>query len=277
MDQMRYPPWVILHIPHDSSVIPSKVRSQFLLSDAELKLELQRMTDHFSHALFAEPHGDATVVRAPVSRLVVDVERFPDDATEPMAGRGMGAIYEVTSQLAPLRRQLPAQERDSLMLEWYHSHHHRLETAVSDAVVRYGRCVVIDCHSFPGTALPYEQADPAVERPDICIGSDPYHTPEWLEQAFVEAFCRDGWRVSVNDPFAGALVPANRYQVDPRVTAVMVEVNRDLYLDSKTFQPKLDFGRVADAIKAYCFDALANCYAEYSNLSARQATLARGA
>jgi len=39
MDQLGYPPWVILHIPHDSSVVPSEVRSQFLLSDAELKLE----------------------------------------------------------------------------------------------------------------------------------------------------------------------------------------------------------------------------------------------
>lgn len=57
----------------------------------------------------------------------------------------------------------------------------------------------------------------------------------------------------------------------------MVEINRDLYLDSKTFEPKLDFGRVADAIKAYCFDALVKCSAEYSNLSTRQSTLARGA
>lgn len=259
MDQLAYPPWVILHIPHDSSVVPSEVRSQFLLSDAELKLELQLMTDHFTHALFAEPLGAATVVRAPVSRLVVDVERFPDDAAEPMAARGMGAIYEVTSHLGLLRRRLSPLERDALMLEWYHAHHNRLETAVSDAVERYGRCVVIDCHSFPGTALPYEHADPAVERPDICIGSDPYHTSEPLEQAFVGAFRRNGWRVAVNDPFAGALVPASRYRVDPRVMGVMVEVNRDLYLDPTSFEPNSDFDRISAAIKGYCIDALVGC------------------
>ncbi len=261
MGRLGFPPWVILHIPHDSSVIPSDLRPQFLVSDAELKLELQRMTDHFTLALFAEPHGDATVVRAPVSRLVVDVERFPDDAAEPMAARGMGAIYQVTSHLTPLRRSLSPVERDALMLAWYHSHHNRLEAAVTTLVERYGRCLIIDCHSFPGTALPYENADPVIERPDICIGSDPYHTSRTLEQAFVEAFGRDGWHVAVNDPFAGALVPASRYRVDPRVTAVMVEVNRDLYLDRKSSEPNSDFGRVSAAIKNHCIDALARCSA----------------
>ncbi len=263
MNNSGYPPWVILHIPHDSCVIPDDVRSQFLLSNEELEIELQRMTDHFTHALFATPHGDATVVRSPVSRLVVDVERFADDAQEPMAARGMGAIYEVTSHLAPLRRQLSLEERQALMRAWYRPHHERLEAAVAYALEMHGRCLVIDGHSFPGTPLPYENADPAIGRPDICIGSDPYHTSATLERAFVEAFGRGGWRVAVNDPFAGALVPASRYRRDPRVTAVMVEVNRDLYLDPECFEPNSHFNRIAAEIKAYCVDALASCSAEY--------------
>ncbi len=54
-----YPPWVVLHILHGSTFISNQVRPQFLLSDQDLALELQRMTDHFTHALFAEPPGDA--------------------------------------------------------------------------------------------------------------------------------------------------------------------------------------------------------------------------
>lgn len=258
MSRPGFPPWVVLHIPHDSTIVPDQVRPQFLLSDEELTLELGRMTDHFTHALFAEPPGDTTVVRAPVSRLVVDVERFADDGQEPMAKRGMGAVYELTSHLAPLRRKLSLVERDSLMRAWYHPHHQRLEEAVSDAIEQYGRCLVIDGHSFPGSALPYEGAGQGLERPDICIGSDSFHTPKALEQAFVEAFGRSGWRVALNKPFAGALVPASRYRRDPRAMAVMVEVNRDLYLAPSSFTPSPDFARVAAEIRACCTEALAS-------------------
>jgi N-formylglutamate amidohydrolase len=257
MPDAGYPPWAVLHIPHDSTVVPEDVRGQFLLGDAELQVELQRMTDHCTHALFAGRRGEGAVVRAPVSRLVVDVERFAEDAQEPMAKRGMGVIYEVTSDREPLRRPPTEAERGALMREWYSPHHQQLETAVARSVDQYGRCVVIDCHSFPGVALPYEEADPATLRPDICIGSDPFHTPSRLEDAFVRTFARNGWRVALNNPFAGALVPASRYHRDPRVMAVMVEVNRDLYLDPASFQPTAAFDRVADAVRRCCVDALA--------------------
>lgn len=256
MNPARYPPWVVLHIPHDSTVVPAHARQQLLLTDSALTLELQRMTDHFTHLLFAEPPGDAAVVRAPVSRLVVDVERFADDSAEPMAARGMGAIYNVTSHLAPLRRQLSPAEKEALLRLWYYPHHEKLEAAVALAVERYGRCLVIDGHSFPGNALPYEDADQTLERPDICIGSDSFHTPKALEQAFVDAFDRGGWRVAVNHPFAGALVPLSRYRTDPRVEAVMVELNRNLYLDPVTFEPNVDINRFASDIKSRCVEAL---------------------
>ena len=73
------------------------------------------MTDHRTLRLFADPSADTVVVRAPVSRLVVDVERFPDDADEPMAARGMGVVYTTTSQLTPLRRVLSDSERKALL------------------------------------------------------------------------------------------------------------------------------------------------------------------
>ena len=59
MSDSGFPSWVVLRMPHDSIVIPDDVRPQILLSDSELRLELQRMTDHWTHALFAEPQGDA--------------------------------------------------------------------------------------------------------------------------------------------------------------------------------------------------------------------------
>ena len=40
--------------------------------------------------------------------------------------------------------------------------------------------------------------------------------------------------MAVDRPFAGAIVPMRFYRTDRRVRAVMVEVNRGLYLDERS-------------------------------------------
>ena len=93
MNEAEFPDWVVLHVPHDAVEVPPDVRDQFVVDDAALQAELDRMTDHHTLALFAGEGAGCRVVRAPVSRLVVDCERFADDAHEGMAARGMGAVY----------------------------------------------------------------------------------------------------------------------------------------------------------------------------------------
>ncbi len=63
---------MILHIPHASILIPENLRNQILLTDKELAQELMLMTDWFVDEIFEFP--GASVVRFPVSRLLVDVE-----------------------------------------------------------------------------------------------------------------------------------------------------------------------------------------------------------
>ena len=96
-------PTCVVHVPHASRIIPSRYRDQFFLNDLELDQELVRMTDSFTDELFAMGADLAATVRHDVSRLLVDPERFEDDAAEPMAGRGMGVIYQRTSLQTPLR------------------------------------------------------------------------------------------------------------------------------------------------------------------------------
>jgi N-formylglutamate amidohydrolase len=62
--------------------------------------------------------------------------------------------------------------------------------------------------------------------------------------------------VAVKEPFAGALVPASRYHRDSRVRAVMVEVNRNLYLSRESFAPKSDSARIAAEVMHRCMKAL---------------------
>lgn len=255
MSAEDYPPWLVLHVPHDSTVIPDSVRDQFLLDDVELRRELDLMTDHLTYRLFIGAVISAAVVRAPVSRLVVDVERFPEDDQEPMAERGMGAIYMLTSELAPLRRPLNEQERAHLMETYFWPHHFALQAAVDRAISNYGKCLILDCHSFPAVSLPYEMANGSRDRPDICIGTDDFHTENALAHAFAACFKALGWSVRMNDPFVGAIVPSGSYLSDKRVQTIMVEVNRNLYLDSNA-TPLRSFSSVSQLVKQACISAI---------------------
>ncbi len=62
----------------------------------------------------------------------------------------------------------------------------------TEELKRKGKSLIIDCHSFPEKPFPYEE-DQSLERPDICIGTDSYHSPQRL----VEKCVRDCLRIMV--------------------------------------------------------------------------------
>jgi N-formylglutamate deformylase len=223
----------ILHIPHSSTVIPSHARQHILLSDEELATELLQMTDWYTDELFTNANNLRAVVRFPISRLVLDPERFVDDQQEPMSAIGMGVIYTVTSHAAVLRKEPTIQQRQQLIEQYYNPHHKTLSKRVDEMLHKYGNALVIDCHSFPSKPLPYE-FDQNQKRPDICLGTDSFHTPAHLVEAAKVAFENTGFTVEVNSPFSGALVPMKHYMQCRNVSAIMIEVNRALYMDEAT-------------------------------------------
>jgi len=245
-----FPPQCIFHVAHDSTDIPEEVLDQFVLnSDSDLASEVLKMTDHFTHEIFCADVSPAQVVRSPVSRLVVDVERFEDDALEPMAAIGMGAIYMKTSGGGRLRRPISAAERDDLKSKWYRPHHDRLAALVAATVQQFGSVLIIDVHSYPSIPLPYE-LDQQLARPEICIGVDEFHTPTSVRNAFVSAFECGQFGVAVNSPFGGSIVPKAVFKSDPRVRSIMIEVRRDLYMGEATGHKRHCFDDMARRISA---------------------------
>jgi N-formylglutamate amidohydrolase len=224
---------VLLHVPHSSQTIPLDVRAGLLLPDAELRRELLLMTDHHTDALFARAveRGGAALVNR-LSRLVVDPERFPDDADEPMARVGMGAVYRRTHDGRPLRSDDSA-ERSRLLAAYFQPYARAAADLVARSIDRFGHCLVIDGHSFPSRPLPYEPSqDP--NRPALCIGTDPFHTPHSFVQEIERICCGRGVTTARNMPFTGAYVPNPFWRRERRVTAVMIEVRRDTYMDEAT-------------------------------------------
>ena len=94
---------MILHLPHASTFIPEDLRDDFLLSDEDLQEELNWITDHATDVIFQQAFPEAKVIVFPVSRLVIDPERFSEHSPEPMSQEGMGATYTRGSLRQPLR------------------------------------------------------------------------------------------------------------------------------------------------------------------------------
>jgi N-formylglutamate deformylase len=239
---------IVGHVPHASPRIPAGERAGILLDDEALAAELLWLTDRHTDRLFSwirDLGGSLFVNR--VSRLVVDPERFPDDAREPMAGMGQGAVYVRTVRGDPLRA-LDLDERARLVSAWYEPYHAALEDLVAATLDAFGTCLLIDAHSFATVPLPSEP-DQDPHRPDVCLGTDAFHTPRALVSALAEALGEEGFRVAVDRPFSGSLVPLRWYGSDPRVTSVMLEVRRGTYMDEGTGEPLARFGDVAGGLR----------------------------
>jgi N-formylglutamate amidohydrolase len=225
---------MIFHIPHASFDIPVDLRPTLLLDDQALMDELSVMTDTYTDDLFGCHAGDEdTIVAFPVSRLIVDPERFTDDALEIMAWVGMGVIYEQTSSGERLRNTPSLEDRDELIRRFYLPHHKRLNEATGKELDHYGTALILDCHSFPSVPLPFE-FDQNPDRPDIGIGTDPAHTPRFLIEAAKQAVSDEGLDCRINKPSDGSLVPTHYWQHDKRVLSIMIEINRSLYMNETT-------------------------------------------
>jgi len=237
----------VLHIPHSSSFIPDEERKTILLSDKFLALELLKITDWYTDELFTSGSEECEVVLYPLSRLVLDPERFADDALETMASRGMGVIYTKASDGQALRHVMDSDMRRKMLEKYYYPHHTHLSQVVSSILSENGKVLIIDCHSFPSPPLPYE-IDQSLDRPDVCIGTDSFHTPVWLSEFAKAKFKEQGFVVEMNRPFSGALVPMEHFRKETVVTGIMIEINRGLYMDEKTGNRLSEFKNVKQTV-----------------------------
>jgi N-formylglutamate deformylase len=227
---------LLLHVPHASVEIPEAIRGQFIIDDAELSHEINLMTDHFTDWLMAPLHLPvAQMTISLVLRLVVDMERFADDKQETMSKVGMGVIYTNCSQKQVIRSQLEDNERAALLSNYYLPHHNDLIVKTHAILEKCGKVLILDIHSYPSKALPYE-LDTGQIRPEICIGTDEYHSPITLTASAENALKANGFTCALNSPFAGTLIPSPFWKNNENVVGLMIEIRRDLYMDGSTFQ-----------------------------------------
>lgn len=217
---------VVLNIPHSSIVVPKWAVNDIIISDEELALLVDFMTDKDIDKLWNFVPGENKQV-ATVSRLVVDTERYRNDDDEVMSSKGMGLYYTHTPDGQQFR--IRSEDAYSKCLSIYDEYHLSLERKVTKCLTEHSKCVILDCHSFHDD-MNYTGYDPSTF-PDVCVGVNGVVGLE--AQLVIDTFKSAGYTVKTNEPFAGSLVPL-KYLNDTRVQSVMIELNRRIY-DNNSF------------------------------------------
>lgn len=247
---------MLVHVPHSGTYLPPESRATVLLEGAALDDETLLSTDLYTEDLAAwATAAGATLLVNRLSRLVLDPERFPEADREPMEARGRGFLYTRTEDGRALRNPDP-EERERTYRELYLPYAAAGEAEVSRLLDEHGRCLVLDMHSFR-SALTHDGDAGSGPWPQVCLGTDAFHTPAGVYERLALAFQAEGLSVGENRPYAGCYVPLSRYGTDSRVSAVMVELRRDLYLDEVTGSKGLGFAMTRGRMERACRSGLA--------------------
>lgn len=251
------PKWiagVVFASPHSGDIYPNEILKHSKLSIHQLRRNEDIFVDHlFQSAVDA----GAPLLRALFPRMIVDVNRAPyelpdhwtnlrdAESTHPMTARaaaGLGVIPTYLTESLPIYTRKPS-EKDvkKRLAELYHPYHHALAALIDQAKIRFGRALLVDCHSMPGFATMGSR------RPDIILG-DRFGTschPDTINH-FKSLFSKAGYSVGVNYPYAGGYTTSHYGNPSDGIEAIQIEINRDLYVNPITLAPKSGYMRLKE-------------------------------
>lgn len=216
---------IIEHIPHSSLKLPRIFKKQRkLISNEEINNFNYAMTDLLTDKLFS--FRKWTHVRAKISRIVCDSEKFLDDKQEIMSKFGMGAIYTKTNK--GIIMLYPSEEyKKKIIKNFYMPHHQKLDRVVSRNLTKH-KTILVDCHSFSKEII--MTRDDKSKLPDICIGINEFYSSQKLLDFTTDYFKSFGFNVSINNPYSGSMIPDFLLnQNKDNFYSIMLEINRDLY------------------------------------------------
>lgn len=242
---------VVFASPHSGRAYPPAFLRKALLDETEIRSS----EDAFVDKLFAgaTDYG-APFLQAKAPRAFLDLNRGPEEldpaliegirrmSHNPRVASGLGVIPRVVANgRAIYRGKLSLAEAHGRLSNYWRPYHDALQTLLDQSQNHFGEAILIDCHSMPHEALE-NVGPPGAARPDIVLGdrfgaAAAASVVEKIEAAFAGA----GFRVARNMPFAGAYITQHYGRPSRRQHAVQVEIDRALYMDERTLEPRSDF------------------------------------
>lgn len=237
--------------PHSGRYYPEAFRKESVLDEKSLRSS----EDAFVDTLFqsAADFG-APLIHSTTPRAYVDLNRAADELdgallhnvpktrSNPRVASGLGVIPRVVARgKAIYRGKLQKSVALQRLNAHWHPYHNALDSLLGETTRKFGRAILIDCHSMPHEALD-AMALPGTKRPDIVIGDRFGSTcAPHITTRVAEAFRARGFTVSHNLPFAGAFIVQHYGRPSQNRHALQIEIDRRLYMDEAQIQPHAGF------------------------------------
>lgn len=270
------PPWdiiapgeqtapVVLASPHSGRRYPP----EFVTSSRLDLLTLRKSEDGFVDEIFsgaARAHG-APLLRALFPRAYVDPNREPFEldprmfreelplyvnSTSPRVAAGLGTIARLVATGDPIYDgKLTFAEALRRIETLYRPYHRALRRLVDHTLARFGRCLLIDCHSMPSVGGPMD-ADSGRRRVHFVLGDCFGASCDPAVVAAAEGALRAmGYAVARNTPYAGGFTTRHYGRPRAGVHTLQIEVNRALYMDEPTVERKPQISHLADHMREF--------------------------
>ena len=243
---------VVFASPHSGCDYPEWFIRRSLLNAHTIRSS----EDAFVDQLFSDaPSYGAPFLVARAPRALLDLNRAAEELDpalihgvrkvghNPRVASGLGVIPRVVANgRAIYHGKMTRDEADHRIETYWRPYHTALRDLLKQARDRFGRAILIDCHSMPREAVEgaFQRGG---KRPEIVLGdrfgaAADVELVDQIEAAFVTA----GFHVSRNTPFAGAYVTQHYGRPLKNQHAIQIEIDRSLYMDEARIRPHSDFG-----------------------------------
>jgi N-formylglutamate amidohydrolase len=237
---------ILLSIPHaghdyDPAVLANAAQGRRALETLE-----DPLVDRLCWRAIAAGIG-AVVQNVP--RAVIDCNRDEEEVDPaaiagispgpvgPRARYGLGLIPSRTHRHGALwRRPIDRAELKRRIEQVHRPYHEVLASTLDMLVARFGEAVLIDCHSMPTRA----------GQAEIVVGDrHGKSAAAWLSVEAAQIARNAGFKVTLNDPYAGGAIVARHSRPGEGVHAIQLEIDRSTYLARDGRTAGVGFDRIA--------------------------------
>ena len=162
---------------------------------------------------------------------------------DPLEKKGLGISYSRWVDKDRYSQTLRSFSSLNTAFKLYSDFHTEVSLKLMKAI---GNILLIDCHSF--SSLPNLLNNNPPSDIDICIGyNEDLTCPKKVTIGnIVQYFRSRGYKVGINEPFSNS----KTFSIPSEYNSVMIEVNKELYMDEHTLEKNEGFTRLKDDIQS---------------------------